>query len=900
MVTIMLFLVIVMSAGALAQFIDPSLTWQTIETPHFRVNFHPGTEGMAQLTAQAAEEAWAYWKEKLGYAPAGKTEVVIVDLQDGPNGFANLVPNNEFVNFTAYSGFAGGFANSEAQSWEDMVTFHEYGHIADLDFVDGLSQTLRNIFGRSVLPGMGEPTLLIEGIPTYGEFKYRGASRANEPRVAMMLRTMMLENDFPTYQEASFYYSRAAWPGVGSISHDVGPWFVRYLEDTYGEDTFANLKKTMVNDPWWAFGSLLKFNGDFNTVYKRVTGKTGEQLWDEFRVWIQEQFSEQIQEIEAAGITTSRQLSTLGHNSGAPRWSPDGQWVYYGHASPGRAVGLRRVHPDGTGDEPFYAGTFNVKFPADDGVMIYVKSDTYQKFYRRNDFYRYDPETQKETRLTWGERPLSYAVTPDGNSLIYARYNWGEQSPSLSRLDLDSGAIEAIQEFPADVTIEAIALSPDGSTLALSIYRRGGYLDLYTLPADGGELTALTQDRASDSQPTWSPDGDYLLFSSDRTGVYNLYAYRTSEGQFFQVTNLLTGAFASSVSPDGTQLAFSGYSAQGYDVHLMPFNPDHWKSVSFPQETIPAWAGFPSSDYEIHPYDPIPSLLPKLWFPVLGESQIGASTFGLDAFFAQSYGVSGGWDWQAEQPFFDFFYGHSGLLPTISVFGGMNAAGYYAGGNVGYPVLVSNGLSQQISAAYQRSDFGKLSETYSASWVLNSGHGFDLFRDQFDLSVSAVLSVVEGQEPVQKVTTSWNENLRLPVEDPHGFNVRFTGGWSDAQQPERGFVIGGARGQFSVRGFERGLQAGKLAVVGGVEYDHLLFPIERGIGLWPIFFDDLSGGVFVDAGMAGDELGLQQLRFSFGAELSLSFNLSYFGGLTLSVGIAQGIGELTPQIYLGF
>jgi len=887
-----------LSAQASAQFLDPSLSWQTLETPHFRITFHDNLEGTVQLTAQAAEEAWSYWKEKLGYAPTGKVEVVIVDYVDGPNGFALPFPNDEFVNFTAYAGFAGGFANSEAPSWEQTVTFHEYGHIADLGFVSGLSKTLRGVFGKLVLPGMGEPTLLIEGIPTYGEYKFRGASRANEPRVAMMLRAMVLDNAFPSYQQASFFYSRKAWPHPGSIAHDVGPWFLRYLEDTYGQDTFAGLKRTLANDPWWALGSMLQLNGDFNTVYKRVTGKTGAELWGEFKLWLEEQFGPQIQAIQAQGISASRKLSTLDYINGSPRWSPDGQWVYYGHADLGRARGLRRVHPDGLGDAALVSGPSAGVVSSDGTFMVYIKADSYRKFYVRNDLYRYDFDTGKETRLTWGERPLAFDLTPDGKSVIYARYNWGEQTPSLSRYDLVSGEVTPIQDFPADTAIENLALSPDGLTLALSIWRRGGYQDIYTLPVVGGELLALTQDKATDYQPTWSPSGDAILFSSDRSGVYNLYAYRLSDGVLLQVTNTLTGAFSPSVSPSEEQIAFTGYGSAGYDVRIMPYAPEQWNEVSFAQEDLPSWTGFPNSDYEVHPYDSAPSLLPKLWFPMVGDGQLGVGTLGQDALLQQFYNLSAGWDLNAARPFLNFGYYTSTMLPTLAASGSLSAEGYLFNAELGYPLVRSNAVTQQLAAGYSRHDFGTLSQSYSARWSLAAERGFDLFSDRFNLSVSATLNQKEGSENVQQVVTAWQERLSLPVLGGHSLSVRFAGGWSDAPDPKQGFALGGTQGRFGLRGFERGLQAGRLAAVGSVQYDYPLISIERGISLWPVFFDDVSGSLFVDAGVAGHELKLDEVRVGFGAELSLSIALSYFGGPTLSLGLAQGVGEPAPRVYL--
>ena len=61
----------------------------------------------------------------------------------------------------------------------------------------------------------------------------------------------------------------------------------------------------------------------------------------------------------------------------------------------------------------------------------------------------------------------------------------------------------------------------------------------------------MTDDKAIDGAPAWSPDGKYLYFSSDRTGIFNIYAYELETKRLLQVTNVLGGAFSPGPSPDG-------------------------------------------------------------------------------------------------------------------------------------------------------------------------------------------------------------------------------------------------------------------------------------------------------------------------------------------------------------
>src|SRR6185312_11125754 len=72
--------------------------------------------------------------------------------------------------------------------------------------------------------------------------------------------------------------------------------------------------------------------------------------------------------------------------------------------------------------------------------------------------------------------------------------------------------------------------------------------------------------------PSFTRDGRWLLFHSDRTGVMNVYAYDLASHALKQVTNVITGAFQPDVSPDGKTLAYLGYTHEGYDVFAMPFD----------------------------------------------------------------------------------------------------------------------------------------------------------------------------------------------------------------------------------------------------------------------------------------------------------------------------------------
>src|SRR5690606_17109830 len=111
--------------------------------------------------------------------------------------------------------------------------------------------------------------------------------------------------------------------------------------------------------------------------------------------------------------------------------------------------------------------------------------------------------------------------------------------------------------------------SSDLRTIAFARWQRGGYRDIQLLDVATGRLTALSHDRAQDQTPAWAPDGRSLYFTSDRTGIANIYRYHLASGRLEQVTNVVGGAYQPAISPDGQQLVYVGYTSYGFDLfHL--------------------------------------------------------------------------------------------------------------------------------------------------------------------------------------------------------------------------------------------------------------------------------------------------------------------------------------------
>jgi len=928
--------------------LDPKLKWQVLESAHFRVIFHEGLENMAGETLVLAEEAFKFWTTELQYTPKGKTTILLANTGDVTAGAASPYTNGMFIN-TSWARTFNEWLNSRIKSWLEEVVFHEYGHLIDIGKVSGISQLMRALLRNIIMPNMARPHSFIEGIPIYYEAKLRGHSRATDPRDAMYWRTMVLANRFPSFSQAGTLYGRNEWPSTYLLSHDLGGWMIRYLAERHGSEVIAKLGEINAKRPL----NLLAYfwiGEDFGSVLKESVGVSIKDFYEGFQAWLTEQFAPQIEAIQSEGVTESRKLSPLKYWNSDPAWSPDGRFIAYYHAdpvegTPARLPSIRLVQADGTTDRPLSQDTWPLNIfrppfwapaPAwspDGRKLIYAKVERYLNYYLYGDLYLYNLEEKKEQRLTHGARAYNPVFFPDGKRVLFAKHNWGEKSPDLAVFDLESRASNTLREFSNDMLLDSFEISPDGQQIALSLWRWGGYQDIYLLSAEGGELQPLTQDRATDLDPTWSPDGQFILFSSDRDGVNNLYAYRLSDRTLFKVTNVLTGAFAPTISPDSKQIAFVGYSIEGYEIHAMEYSPKSWKPVDYQKEPIQEWSGFRKPDFPVTLKAYRSSLAPKIVLPLILPSEEGLelqmTALGLDSFFGQAYVLTAGYSWVKKKPKFSLHYVNPHLEVTI------------------WPLPLSLGISwmeldllslqklelmlplvrqlhwdAHLSLNYQRSVgleealggrtintvrplLSKLPESMRQllSLVLPSQNGITLgwslsgafnLPDELFSQMSLTLELGLGLErlPTPRLTTFFAEFvdvLRLPVTDDPELALRLA---LELKPSNSGRLA-------PLRGFPESEPIGMMSL----EYRFLVQSIEQGLGGWPIFLDDLRGSVFADVGVAANNLPERPaiLKVSLGAELHLGIYLGYaLGPLTLRAGVAQGIGEAKPQVYFGF
>ena len=111
----------------------------------------------------------------------------------------------------------------------------------------------------------------------------------------------------------------------------------------------------------------------------------------------------------------------------------------------------------------------------------------------------------------------------------------------------------------APFSVSILAKAPETAKVVFTS-RRDGNFEIYSMNPDGSDQINLTQHRAKDFAPVWSPTGEQILFVSDRGGIEDLYVMDADGTNVHQVFRKLIGRVFPTWSPDGKAFAYHRFN----------------------------------------------------------------------------------------------------------------------------------------------------------------------------------------------------------------------------------------------------------------------------------------------------------------------------------------------------
>jgi Tol biopolymer transport system component len=274
----------------------------------------------------------------------------------------------------------------------------------------------------------------------------------------------------------------------------------------------------------------------------------------------------------AVDVSTGKTRAVLSVGSAfQPSWSPHGYRIAYFGLHRGGQRDLWTVAADGSGSGS--AGVEVTNDPAvdwspvwsPDGAYLYYSSTrggTMNLWRLRIDEASgrvLGPPEPMTTPCIWAGQP---SFSRDGSRFAYASLDWRS---TLVKIGFEPGTGmtvgSAIPILKSTRPIRDHEISPDGRWVAF--VQAGSQEDLVVARIDGTEYRRLTDDSHRNRGPVWSPDGQWIVFYSDRSGSYQLWRIRPDGSGLEQLTNDPRGFLFAFWSPDGSQLAAQFESGGG-------------------------------------------------------------------------------------------------------------------------------------------------------------------------------------------------------------------------------------------------------------------------------------------------------------------------------------------------
>ncbi|MDH3523050.1 MAG: BamA/TamA family outer membrane protein [Acidobacteriota bacterium] len=552
--------------------------WRIYHSVHFDVHYYPEEEALLEKVVSFAESAYDELSRELDHQVKDPIPLIYYATHDA------FEQNNIILNFIPEG--VGAFA---VPTRNRMVLPVD---LPDQELMQLILHELTHVFQFSMLfegraaKGLtaSPPTWFIEGMASY-------FAKDESARDRAYLSDAVVNDRIPPVTATNV---------TGFFAYRFGHAVFDYVEERWGKDGVRDLLEELRNN----------LAGQMGRVFERTFQIRPEDMDADFRRWLRGRYLPKLVETGEPGDfgrVFRREETIFSGVMSSPAPSPSGDLV----------------------------AAFST-FKGDVDVVLY---DTKSRELVRNLTSGFDDEFQYlvAQELTLGRKMgRDIAFSPDGNTLaLFARQG---RDRKLVLLDVLRGRVREVLELGVSQP-SAPAWSPDGEKVAFGAYREGRF-DIFAVDVASGAVARITDDDIFDGAPvydpdgksivltsvvggfgklfrvdlddpsrrvqltfgeshetdaTFSPDGERLYYTSDRSGADNVYGLNLETGELIQHTNAVTMCFQPAVlaSPDGKErLVYTAFWKGRLDVYVLdlgdPITPPIVLAAAPPQDSAVA------------------------------------------------------------------------------------------------------------------------------------------------------------------------------------------------------------------------------------------------------------------------------------------------------------------------
>ena len=588
------------AAPAAAQLDVPirtQLPWRTLETEHFSFHTPAELEPWTRRQAERMEAVRASVSRLVGYAPPGRTHVLVEDPSNDANGSAYPFLRSPGLFLWPVPPDPRSVIG-EHRDWGELLLVHEFAHLAHLTRPtrNPLRRLLSTLDPIDLGPlSTATPRWVWEGYATYVEGRLTGSGRPHGVWRPAILRQWAIEGRLPSYAQVN------GTAGVygGSFAYLAGSAYFEWLVDRYagarGDSVLPHVWRRITARTPRAFESAFAgvFPGTPAELYARWTAEvTAEAVAAERR-------------LRTAGLVEGTLLQRVGGYTGDPAVSRDGRRVAVSlrpTTGPRRIVVLRtdsapadtaaarrlerqRARARALDPQDVPAVTYlprplrtvatlpavngrafdNPRFLEDSVRLLVVRDEPRPDGVTRPDVWIWNSRSGALRRVTRGAAVRDADPAPDGRSALGTRCLRG--SCDIVRVELSTGRVSTVLAGDGDVTYQRPRWSRDGTRFVAVAHRDGRWRPVITAAAGGPPQPVGPEDGADRYDADFTADGAHLAIVSERGGAPNLELIDLATNAARPLTRVTGAAVAPTPLGHSGALIFLSMRSAGFNLH---------------------------------------------------------------------------------------------------------------------------------------------------------------------------------------------------------------------------------------------------------------------------------------------------------------------------------------------
>ena len=535
-----------------------NFNWSFITTPHFDIYYYGDGIDLAQFTAEKGEEAYEQISKHLRWTLRKRvpiiiyhshndfqqTNVILPYMQEGIGGVTELFKNRVVIPF-----------EGDYQQFRHVI-HHELVHAVINDMVYGSAQ---NVYSGRVR--LRVPLWANEGLAEYLSMNW-------DTQADMILRDLAVHEEMPTVEQLESFL---AYKGGQSV------W--RFIAEKYGREKIGEVFTAM------------KSTQDAEKGFEKAIGMDFKGLTKQWQKYLKKEYWPDIngrEEIEDIAIRLTDHKEKNNYYNISPAISPDGSKIAILEDKSGFANISLIDATDGKNIRKLVKGNRSMDFeelkwlqpgiswsPDSRKIVIAAKAGV------QDALYLIDVEKPRNReKLTFDlDGIFSAAWSPNGQQIAFVGNK--ENASDIYLYDLK---YKTLINLTNDIYSDSEPVwSSDGTNIAYVSSRNKNennlaahdllifeityfQTDIFTFDISNNSLQRITDTEANENYPVWANTGNVLFYTSDESGISNLYRHDVDNDEVEPLTNVLTGLFQISLSDNDDVMVFAGYSDNGWDI----------------------------------------------------------------------------------------------------------------------------------------------------------------------------------------------------------------------------------------------------------------------------------------------------------------------------------------------